>query len=160
MKSTNHSDCQITEKLHKEIASYNIQIYDTPTVANLYYLKANALVKLAEYRNESTQMYYNQAEENYGIAINFEPENPVYLLARSKLYLKTGKITKYIIDEIKAGKIIENNSNNDVEIKINQRVASYESDNNKLTKEPLPASAINKDVQSIGKIFFPIVDEG
>lgn len=106
MKLKSNLDSLLVDKLRNVIATYTKQIFTTPQDANLYYLKAEVLTKLAEYEKNG-DFYFGQAAECYKMAIELEPQNPLFFKARSKLYLKMGDVTNFLIDDNKAERILK-----------------------------------------------------
>jgi len=81
--------------------------------ADAYYMKAGALVKLGDLVDvDEMGAYYNEALDSYNAAVNLEPENPLCLIDRAKLYSKlqmyeqaAGDIS--LVQKLSIGKDIE-----------------------------------------------------
>ena len=122
-----NQDKRAIKKLQDELALYDMNIEDYPEDANPYYMKAGALVKLAKYAENSTT-YLTQALENYNKAIELEPENPLYLVDRGKLYMEANEPSLALADITEVKKLGETkdivgiyvkNTLNDIEQELN-----------------------------------------
>jgi tetratricopeptide (TPR) repeat protein len=76
--------------LKNEIALYDYNIADDAKDSAAYYAKATALIKLAAKLVNESKDLHQQALVCYNEAIKIEPDNPLYMINRCKLYFTTG----------------------------------------------------------------------
>ena len=90
--------------LENDIALYDKQIKRHPEESNNYYIKAGALLDLAKVvEKQDSNKYLDEALKAYDEAIKLEPENTLYFVDRSKLYVQLDKIGLALEDIRKIG---------------------------------------------------------
>jgi tetratricopeptide (TPR) repeat protein len=87
-------------ELEQDIRGYDRVIRRHPEDDNAHYLKAEALIKMAEVTGDES--YFSKALEYYNKAISLSPQNALYLAARSKLHIKAGNHEDAVTDIIDA----------------------------------------------------------
>jgi len=97
--------------IQRDIKMYDRSIKKDPNNPDSHYMKAGALVKLGDLV-DGTGNRYNEALDSYSAAVNLDPEHPLYLIDRAKLYSKmqiyeqaAGDIS--LVQKLPVGKDIE-----------------------------------------------------
>ena len=85
--------------LLNEIEFCVTSLEEDPDSANLYYQKACALLKLYLINNDVSRL--NQALSDCNKAVKLDPLNPLYLIDRANLYVKTAQTSLEVEKHLK-----------------------------------------------------------